>query len=542
MSTITHPSIQIDARPHVQHHLRIGRRSWPVILPKIRDPRIQLSFVIISVLTLGIGWLNFELSIVQVLIAAFTCAFIEVTYTLIKTSMIVWPASALQTASSTALVLRVAGTNSHDYWSFHGWYYYSAIGALGLFTKYLIRYKQEHLFNPSNIALVIAFLVLGSNRVEPLNFWWAPMSLPMFGVYLIILTGGFYIGRRLHLIETAISFWVTLSIGVATMALFGHSMTVRWSFSSIYGAHFWWTILMSPEILIFLFFMITDPKTAPKGRVARIAFGITVGITGSLLIAPWKTEFGAKVGLLSALLSVCALRPYFDRIFPNAGSVEDSPREFARIILQNHPLLRHRKQGAILFATLLLSLATFIGSILLLNVHAQSTNKNGDIGSTTEAEVAIDPSSLPMVNIDPNIAGISARLATQQGAQQLAAELLWNLRIETQALITLDKSILPIIDHGDRLSFLENLIDSSQKNPTHEVSTYTFSSMALKVVFPGGAQNGANAGFQSNGNVTVTTYSIAGERIKAVIKPFSLTFSMRQVNSEKWLITNATEE
>ena len=37
-------------------------------------------------------------------------------------------------------------------------------------------------------------------------------------------------------------------------------------------------------------------------------FGVAVGTTSSVLMAPWDTEFGVKVGLLSGLVVVCAAR------------------------------------------------------------------------------------------------------------------------------------------------------------------------------------------------------------------------------------------
>ena len=46
-----------------------------------------------------------------------------------------------------------------------------------ILSKYLIRYRGRHIFNPSNVALVACFLVLGEARAEPLDFWWGPMSL-----------------------------------------------------------------------------------------------------------------------------------------------------------------------------------------------------------------------------------------------------------------------------------------------------------------------------------------------------------------------------
>ena len=74
-------------------------------------------------------------------------------------------------------------------------------------------------------------------------------------------------------------------------------------------------IVASPEVLIFLFFMITDPKTIPEGRVARIAFAVSLGLVCTLLMAPQTTEFGAKVGLLAGLVVITPLRFLLDRLF-----------------------------------------------------------------------------------------------------------------------------------------------------------------------------------------------------------------------------------
>ena len=45
-----------------------------------------------------------------------------------------------------------------------------------------------------------------------------------------------------------------------------------------HGRYFWWVLVTSPEVLVFLFFMITDPKTTPKGtrgahRSTRVSSG-----------------------------------------------------------------------------------------------------------------------------------------------------------------------------------------------------------------------------------------------------------------------------
>ena len=88
----------------------------------------------------------------------------------------VWPASAMLTGSGVALILRVPSTPPGDHWSTHAWYVFAGVAAFSLLTKYLIRFRGSHVFNPSNVGLVVAFIVLGSTRVEPLDFWWAPLT------------------------------------------------------------------------------------------------------------------------------------------------------------------------------------------------------------------------------------------------------------------------------------------------------------------------------------------------------------------------------
>ena len=87
-----------------------------------------------------------------------------------------------------------------------------------LLTKYVIKYRGAHVFNPSNIGLVAAFVVLGSTWVEPLDFWWAPLNASMLAAYAVILAGGLLITARLRLLAAAAAFWVTLAAGVGLLA------------------------------------------------------------------------------------------------------------------------------------------------------------------------------------------------------------------------------------------------------------------------------------------------------------------------------------
>ncbi|HEY7659741.1 MAG TPA: hypothetical protein VIC58_04000, partial [Actinomycetota bacterium] len=292
-----------------QRSLRIRGTRVPVVLPTVRDPRLHLAAVIVTLQVLGQTAFGFQLSIAQILVSLLTCAVLEVAITFRKEAVLMWPASALLTGNGVAFILRVPGTEHGDWWSMHGWWIFAATAAVSLLSKYLIKFRGRHVFNPSNFGLVLCFLVLGPLRAEPLDFWWGPMSFWLGLAIALIVAGGFAILHRLRLVGVAVSFWLVFAAGIAVLAAAGHAMTARWHLGPITGIELWQVLVFSPEILVFLFFMITDPKTVPEDAMARRVFGAAIGMVAVLLIAPQITEFATKVAVLGALVVVCAARP-----------------------------------------------------------------------------------------------------------------------------------------------------------------------------------------------------------------------------------------
>jgi Na+-translocating ferredoxin:NAD+ oxidoreductase RnfD subunit len=297
--------------------LVISGRPYPVVLPKLRDPRLHLAATITSLQVIGQVGFDFQVSIAQILLSLGTCALLEVAIAFRSQRVIMWPASAMLTGNGVAFVLRVPGTAHGDWWSLRGWWIFVGTAAISLLSKHVVKWRGEHIFNPSNIGLVICFLALGRNRAAPLDFWWGPMSAWLVLALVVIVSGGFAILWRLHLLRVALGFWASFAAGIGVLALAGHSMTARWHLGPISGFHFWWVLITSPEVLVFLFFMITDPKTAPRSPSARLVYAVSLGLLASVLIAPTTTEFAAKVALLGALAIVCVAMPLL-RLVPLA--------------------------------------------------------------------------------------------------------------------------------------------------------------------------------------------------------------------------------
>ena len=270
--------------------IRIRGTQYPVLLPTWRDPRLHLAAVIVSLQVLGQVAFDFRLSIAQILLSLLTCGVLEVGIAFFRQHVLMWPASALLTGNGVAFILRVPGTEHGDWWSLNGWWIFVGTSAIALLSKYVIKFRGGHVFNPSNFGLVLCFLVLGSARAEPLDFWWGPMSAWMALALTIIVVGGLAILSRLHLLQIAIGFWVAFAAGLAVLAATGHAMTARWHLGPIEGWELWRILVFSPEILVFLFFMITDPKTIPSGRTGRRVYAVAIGLLAALLAAPQTTE------------------------------------------------------------------------------------------------------------------------------------------------------------------------------------------------------------------------------------------------------------
>lgn len=512
--------------------LTMGSGSYPLILPNVRDPRLHVAAVIITIHVLGQVGLHFVVSVPQILAAILTCAVLEIVITFQQTKAIVWPASAMLTGSGVALILRAVGTPPDDHWSTFAVGVFAAVAGLSLLSKYAIRYRGSPLFNPSNVGLVATLVLLGPSRVEPLDFWWAPPSAWILAAYAVILTGGLLITRRLRLMSLAVTFWVTLGAGIGILAASGHCITANWAFAPVCGVDFWRVIVTSPEVLIFLFFMITDPRTVPAGRVGRIAFGALVAVIGTLVLAPQTTEFGAKVGLLSGLTLLCAARPVLESIIPKPNSVEDNA---GRYLVSLTGLARGASAG--LGAGRLGLVAVGLAALAAGIVLAGSPARGAALIDATMPELdssRMDPGTFPAVSVDRAVTDWDPTL-TGFAIQEILLTWAQNLEIEDEALLHADPSLLARVDHGDRLVEMEDRIREAVATGATRIDRSRPDSVEVSLLRAFGRQDGLSLGLKARGMMTSETYDAFGHIQARATSPFSLTFVVRRATGARWL-------
>jgi len=474
--------------------VRIRGTAYPVLLPTFRDPRLHLAGVIVTLQVLGQTTFEFDLSIAQILVSLLTCAVLEVMIAFRRQRVLMWPASALLTGNGVAFVLRVPGTEHGDWWSMHGWWIFAGTAAIALLSKYLIVFRGRHVFNPSNFGLVLCFLLIGPERADPLPFWWGPLSVWLALALVLILGGGLAILRRLRLTAIAVGFWLTFAAGIAVLAATGHEMTAAWHLGPIGGLDLWWLLVTSPEILVFLFFMITDPRTIPATDAGRRVYAVAVGFLAVLLMAPWTTEFAHKVALLGALALVCALRPLL--LLVAEGRAERA-REWAR-----GTSTTARAGGAALAATL---------GVALLVLAALPTRPEAALA----APAGTDRAPTVTVVSSPGLAPVDRRTA-----RRIAADLVTDLDVAAEALRTRNRARASEAASGRWLADLWSTIDAS-RGGVIDVQSYDADRIRLRLE-PGDGQGPPRVVATLFGTVRTASYGASGAQLVTQAEPVEI--------------------
>lgn len=249
----------------------------------LSDPRHFQILSLGALLSLQIFWADFGPTLSVFLICALCCCAVQ---TLGQRFLnISWHAlkSPLITAFSLSILLKASSL----------WLYpLAAIIAIG--SKFVIRSQGKHIFNPANIAIV-ALLVLFPNEI-----WISP------GQWGSDIWLGFLL--------SSLALLVLYRIPSADM---GPMFFAIWA-ALLFGRAFWlgdplsipMHQLQNGAVLIFAFFMISDPKTIPDTFKGRFTFAVIVALIAYVL----TFEFQNREALFYALALGCLIRPVIDRL------------------------------------------------------------------------------------------------------------------------------------------------------------------------------------------------------------------------------------
>jgi len=514
---------------------RIFGREYRVILPSIRDPRLHVAMVLLTLQALGQTVLGFRLSIAQILICLATGALFEFGVAFFKDKQLLWPASGLLTGNSTAFILRVPGTLHGQWWSLHGAEIFIGVVALGMATKYLIRWRGRHIFNPSNVALVATFVVLGPTRVEPLDLWWIPMGPWMIVTYAILIVGGLLIAWELRLIGLELGFMAAFAVFVA-LALVGapdHCMVASWHVTPMCGSELWRILVTSPEILIFALFMVPDPRTVPDGPVARVVFGVVVALLAVLLLGPTALEYWTKTAILASLVIACAGRFALARFLAPFEAAEYRPlsalgaRRLWRVpaaLAAAALFAGELPDGSTPIITLTVGAGPGIAGWASTSAGAALPPPANSGPASASARVWILP-SIPAPSVASNVSSFDPSINSQVAAK-MAHDTVLDLIIESEARRTHDLKLAELGANGDGLKEFVDVINGDGGGNFVQ-KTYSFDSISIQLFLPKFATQAARlVGIELKGTATYTTRDASGNVVSRSSSPYDKTWGI----------------
>jgi enediyne biosynthesis protein E5 len=194
------------------------------------------------------------------------------------------PKSALISGLSLCLLLRT----SSPAWAV-------LVGAITIASKFVIRVDGRHLFNPTNFGIIVALLSGGPVWVSPGQ--WG--STATFG-FLMACAGGWVVYRAARS-DVSVAFLLAYAgVQVGRSLWLGQPLDVP--------LH----RLQNGALLLFAFFMISDPKTTPDSRPGRILFALLVTLGAAFV----QFRLFRPNGLLWSLAACSPLVPLIDRLLP----------------------------------------------------------------------------------------------------------------------------------------------------------------------------------------------------------------------------------
>jgi len=172
---------------------------------------------------------------------------------------------------------------------------HAAAGVIAILSKFTLRLEGKHVWNPAGFAIVV--LLLGTDHIwiSP-GQWGASIWFAALLAFLAIMV--LQASRRTD---------------VALFFLGSHGLLLL--------ARAWWLgdplaiplhQLESGSLLLFAFFMISDPRTTPDARLGRFLFALAVALT-----AHWLAFFmQMRPALYVALIALSPLTILIDRLMP----------------------------------------------------------------------------------------------------------------------------------------------------------------------------------------------------------------------------------
>ena len=215
------------------------------------DPRhYQITFLLIFLL-FGITNLGWEVEKFKFIVTFITCLSTQAVFTLFTNKDFNSLKSALISSLSLCLMFKTNEMGT-----------IFLAGFLSVASKFMFRFNGKHIFNPTNFGIIITILLSGKAWISPGQ--WGSNGLLLLFIGLLGLT----VLLRVKRLDTAFAFFITFVV----LSFMRNVLYQGWPID------FFFHQFTSGTLLLFTFFMITDPVSTPSHKIARIMWSVLIGV------------------------------------------------------------------------------------------------------------------------------------------------------------------------------------------------------------------------------------------------------------------------
>lgn len=240
----------------------------------------QLTFLLY-----GMFALNWDIPLLRFNVVILSCLSVQALFIVFKSKDWTGLKSALITSLSLCLLLQANNLTT-----------FILAAALAISSKFVFRIRGKHIFNPANFGIMMSVLLTNDAWVSPGQ--WGSNGL------LLMLVGclGLIVLIRVKRLDTAFAF-LTVFLGLNFIR---NVLYLGWP------VDFFFHQLSTGSLLLFTFFMITDPMATPSSSKARIIWAAMVGV-----LAWWlASKQFIHTAPLWSLIALSPLVPLFDKFMP----------------------------------------------------------------------------------------------------------------------------------------------------------------------------------------------------------------------------------
>jgi len=258
--------------------LRVDPRAFQVIF--------QAIFLSYGILTLNWtpDWSHYIITISGCLLFQYSAESIKAGKWQLMTDFDRWGFSVLISAMSLCLLLK----SNH-------WQTATLAAFLTVSSKYFFRIGRKHIFNPSAFGIIATIFLTNDAWLSPGQ--WGSDAV----IFFTVVSLGIIVVTRVQKLDVSLAFLITF----VALLYWRQVYVLGWPMD--YFIH----SISTGSLLLFSFFMISDPRTSPDHSIARVLWAVLIAVV-SFYLAAFKWKYNTP---LWVLVAAAPLVPMLDSLF-----------------------------------------------------------------------------------------------------------------------------------------------------------------------------------------------------------------------------------